>query len=177
MAAFEQLPSGRWRAKVRKAGWPAQQQTFDTKKAAQTWATATEAEMNSGTHARSEVAINTTLADALDWYEKEVTPRKKGALQERKRIARWKREPFATKALADLTTDDFEHWMTRRFAAGISPTTCRTDLALIGHMFTMCRKRRKLHLLNPISDMELPSKNAIIYRRISKWDFSREIQA
>jgi len=134
MAAFERLPSGRWRAKVRKAGWPAQQQTFDTRKAAQTWATATEAEMDAGTHARSEVAITTTLADAMDWYEKEVTPRNKGALQERKRIARWKREPFATKALGDFTTDDFEQWMTRRRVAGISPTTCRTDLALIGHV-------------------------------------------
>jgi integrase len=168
MATFEQLPSGNWRAKVRKAGWPSQQQTFDSKKAAQVWATATEAEMNAGTHARSQIAIDTTLADALGWYEREVTPRKKGAVQERKRIARWKREPFAAKALADLMTDDFEKWMDQRLAAGISPTTCRTDLALIGHLFTVCRKRRKIHLPNPIADMELPKAAEGRTRRLVK---------
>ena len=53
-------------------------------------------------------ALNTTLGDALDRYQREISVRKKGARQEASRIRAWKKSELANKTLARLETADFE---------------------------------------------------------------------
>ena len=101
MAAFQKR-SGNWRAIIRRKGYPVQTKTFDSKADAETWAGIIESEMRRGVFVDRTEAEQTTLSDALDRYEREVTPRKKGAKQEKLRIRAWKRDDLAQRSLASI---------------------------------------------------------------------------
>ena len=60
--------------------------TFETKAEAKRWARLVESEMDHGVYVSREEAENTSLAEALTRYANEITPRKKGARQERDRV-------------------------------------------------------------------------------------------
>jgi len=76
MATFERRGNF-WRAKIRRAGLPAQTRTFDNKTLAQRWARGVEAEMDQGIAVDRRVAERTTLAEVLERYRREVTPTKR----------------------------------------------------------------------------------------------------
>ena len=95
MANFEKR-SGNWRAIVRKKGFPRLAKTFDTKAEAETWAATVESEMGRGVFVSMKEAENTTLAEALDRYEREVIPSKKGAKAEIVRMRIWNALPWQT---------------------------------------------------------------------------------
>ncbi|MDA8110907.1 MAG: hypothetical protein M0T83_00455 [Nitrospiraceae bacterium] len=78
MATFRKR-SGSWQALV-----------FDTKAAAEAWAKVTEAELVRGVFVSRKEAENTTLSEALDRYEREVSSTKKGHRREKTRISIWK---------------------------------------------------------------------------------------
>ena len=85
MAMFRKR-SGSWQALVKKKGFGQIGRTFDTKAEAETWAKIVESEMVRGVFVARNEAENTTLAEALDRYEREIVPAKKGAVQESSRI-------------------------------------------------------------------------------------------
>ena len=85
MAAFQKR-SGSWRAIIRRKGYPPVSRTFDSKADAEAWARDEEGKMDRGQWVDRREAEATTLHEALERYEREITPRKKGAVQERKRI-------------------------------------------------------------------------------------------
>ena len=101
MAMFRKR-SGSWQALVKKKGFGQIGRTFDTKAEAETWAKIVESEMVRGVFVTRNEAENTTLSEALDRYEREVIPAKKGALQESSRIRIWKRTPLAKRFLASI---------------------------------------------------------------------------
>ena len=117
MATIVERGAG-WQAKIRRKGFPAQSRTFDTKADAEKWARGIEHAMDRGCFVDSREAERTTLAEALDRYESEVTPRKKGAKQERLRIALWRRDPLAQYALANIRGADLAAWRDKRLNAG-----------------------------------------------------------
>ena len=55
--------------------------------------------MDRGVFVSRKEAENTTLSEALDRYEREVIPDKKGAVQERSRVRIWKRSALASRPL------------------------------------------------------------------------------
>jgi len=67
---------------IRKAGFPLLSKTFDTKVEAEAWANEKEAEMFRGSFVDRRPLERTTLLDILDQYEREVTSKKKGVVQE-----------------------------------------------------------------------------------------------
>lgn len=75
MATFiERLgPNGRtvWQVKVRRAGFPQQSRTFDTRPRAEKWARHTETDMERGDFVSSTEAASTILVEALDRYERD----------------------------------------------------------------------------------------------------------
>ncbi|MCU7893067.1 MAG: hypothetical protein KZQ78_16310 [Candidatus Thiodiazotropha sp. (ex Ustalcina ferruginea)] len=79
MATFRKRGPYQWQAQVRKKGYPLQTKTFETKAAAETWARATEYEMDQGLFVSRAEAESTTLRALLERYQEEVTPLKKGA--------------------------------------------------------------------------------------------------
>lgn len=93
--------------KIRRKGYPLVSRTFDTKAQGERWAQDVEIEMDGGTYVDRSEAERTTLHEALERYEREVTPKKKGARQEKSRIAKWKRDALALRYLALVTLQGF----------------------------------------------------------------------
>jgi integrase len=166
MATFTKR-SGSWRVQIRKSGEKSIYRTFPTKAEAERWARELESEMDRGVFVSRKEAEETLLAEALDRYEREVTPRKKGARQERLRIAAWKRDPLASRSLASIRGVDMATWRDRRLAAGTSPTTVRNDLALLSHLFaTACRDWGMESLSNPVQKIKVPAAARARDRRL-----------
>ncbi|EQD56392.1 phage integrase family protein, partial [mine drainage metagenome] len=82
MASIRQLPSGLWHARVRRQGQPEQAKSFHLRLDAEAWARKIESEQERGAWRDTGEADRTTLREALDRYAREVTPRKRGAVQE-----------------------------------------------------------------------------------------------
>ncbi|WP_374266813.1 site-specific integrase [Zoogloea sp.] len=154
--------AGRWQAIIKRKGYPQQSKTFDIKKDAEKWARQEERAMDAGTWADQSAAMQTTLAEALVRYEKEVTSGKKGADTERVRITKWKRHKLAQKALGTLKASDFAGYRDARLKDGAAAATVRLELAIISNLFNVARKEWSFEgLANPIEAMRLPtSKNA-----------------
>src|SRR5690606_20823791 len=85
-------------------------------------------------------AEQTTVAEALKRYRREVTDFKKGARQENIRIDRWLEDPLATKSLAAVKSSDLAAWRDARLGEGKSPATVRLNIAIISHMYTVAMK-------------------------------------
>ena len=100
--AYFRKRSGAWEATINKKGFPRTSRTFDTKSEAEAWAAVVESEMARGIFVSRQESEKTTLSEALDRYEKEISSSKKGYNQERKRISQWKRHPLAIRFLASI---------------------------------------------------------------------------
>jgi integrase len=156
MATFQQR-AGNWRAIITRKGYPRQSRTFDLKADAEKWARDIERDMDRGVFVCRKEAERTTLAEALERYEREVTPAKKGAAQERLRIRAWKADPLAQRSLAFIRSSDLAAWRDKRLAGGTSPTTARNDLAVISHLFNVAAREWGMEsLTNPVEKIKMP---------------------
>ena len=81
-----------------------------------------------------------TLSAALAKYADEVTPKKKGAKQELRRIKAWQRRELASLKLSFLTSAHFSQFKDEREKDGKSPNTIRLDLMVISALFKKARK-------------------------------------
>lgn len=166
MATFRKR-AGNWEVRVCRKGYKPISKTFATKAEAEVWARNKEGKADHGQIIDTREAENTTLSEALDRYQREVTPRKKGAKQERVRLAAWKRDDLAMRSLASIRGADLAKWRDSRLAAGASPTTVRNDLALISHLFTVATKEWGLESLsNPVEKIKVPAAAPARDRRL-----------
>jgi integrase len=172
MAAFQKR-SGTWRAIIRKKDPYTgkliceSQGGFESKPKAQEWAETREKAIKRGMHASVAESEATTLSDALDRYEREITACKKGAKQEKLRIAAWKRDPLASRTLASIRGIDLANWRDARLAAEKSPTTVRNDLGVISHLFTVATREWGMESLsNPVEKIKLPAAGRARDRRL-----------
>ena len=167
MATFHKRTSGKWQAKVRRAGYPTQSRTFALKGHAEAWARATERKMDRGEFIELEAAARKlTLADALTRYEQEITPTKRGAAQERVRIAAWKSHALAGRAIATIRGHEIAAYRNERLEAGLSPNTVRLELAVLSHLYSVARAEWGFEsLANPVRAIEKPAVAARARRR------------
>ena len=155
MATFRKR-SGSWQALVKKKGFGQIGRTFETKAEAETWAKIVESEMVRGVFVTRNEAENTTLSEALDRYEREVIPAKKGALQESSRIRIWKRTPLAKRFLASIQGKDIAAWRDERLKI-VSPKTVCLELALLSHVFMIAVNEWGMAgLVNPVQQVRKP---------------------
>ena len=161
MAAIRER-GGRFHVQVRMAGFPARTATFPTRRQAERWAKTVEAEMIEGKHFRSVEARRRTLAEAIDRYLAEESPRKKDAATRDMRL-RWWREKIGHLKLSDVTAAilvEYRNRLTRetymRAKPGSpgstleegeaarklnrKPQTVNRYLAYLSHVFTIARK-------------------------------------
>ena len=158
MATIEKRGKFQWRAKVRRKGHPPQSGTFDTKGAAELWARRVEREMDTGVFVSRLEGERTTLREALERYEREVTPAKKGWREETYRIGYWRRHSLAARTLAAMRSSDLAGWRDERLQAGYSPITVRNELNIISHVFTIATKEWGMDgLTNPVTQIRKPT--------------------
>ena len=111
-----------------------------------------------GVYFSRKEAEATTLSEALDRYEREISSIKKGYLQEKKRIRAWKIHPLAKSFLATIQGKDIAAWRDARIKSGSSANTVRLDLAVISHLFEIARKEWGMEgLANPVKAIRMPS--------------------
>ena len=95
--------SGRYQAQVRRQGVQGVSRTFTTKKDALVWVRGIEARIDVGEiNVAAPKALN--LGDLLERYREEVTPQKKGAVTEIRRLNRLLKDPVSKTPLPKLTS-------------------------------------------------------------------------
>ncbi|MDR2839327.1 MAG: site-specific integrase [Azonexus sp.] len=146
----------RWQAQIRRKGYPIQTKTFETKKEAKAWTAVVESEMNRGVFADRSEAEHTTLGKALERYANEITPHKRGAPQELRRIRQWQRHPLALRFLSSLRSVDFSQHRDARLQAGVAANTVRLELALVSNLFTVAREEWSIAVTNPLNTVRNP---------------------
>ena len=177
MATFRQRESGYWQAVIRRKGYPVESETFQTKKEAQEWARDIESRIDRGAHVSLGEAKSTTLAQALERYEEEVSWKKAGHDQERYRIRAWIQDRLAAKTLATLSVVDFAQWRDDRAAAGAAAATIKNDLAVISNLFNIARRDWGLPIPNPIADLRLKKVDNARDRRLEPGEEEYLIEA
>lgn len=146
-----------WQAQIRITGYPAQTRTFRHRADALAWAADMESEMRRGVWLSRVDAERTTFGEALQRYEIEITPQKKGAPQERYRIQQLLRHPLSTRPLATIRGQDIAHYRDRQLQRGYNPITVNNDLILISHLFSICRREWGMETLqNPVKQVRRP---------------------
>ena len=165
MATFRKRGSYQWQAQVRKRGYPLQTKTFETKAAAETWARATEYEMDQGLFVSRAEAESTTLRELLERYKEEVTPLKKGAESESARIRAFLKQSLAQRIVAGIRGVDIARYRDARLKK-VSPATVKRELAIISHLFEVARKEWGTHVYNPVRDIKLPPHSNARERRL-----------
>lgn len=155
MATFEQRDSGWWQAKVRRNGHAQQSRTFETHTEAKKWARDVESQIDRGIFNPMVEAEATTLAVALDRYEREVTVQKKGAVQERTKIGKLKRHKLASRSMASLKSSDIAA-LRDEILKEHTASTCLKYLALISHLYTIAAKEWDFGVQNPVRLVSKP---------------------
>lgn len=177
MATFELRESGWWQAKIRRKGYPPQSRTFPRKGDAEAWAREVESEIDRGIFVPREEAERTTLRDALLRYEREITPTKRGAEQERYRIKRWLDDPLASCTLASLRSSDLATWRDEQIKAGLAPATVRLALAVISHLYTIATHEWGIAVTNPVRTIRQPRADNARNRRLGSDEEARLLAA
>ena len=143
MATFSQLPSGKWRAQVRKAGIY-KAATFQYKSEAKTWATTIEAQANHvAASGFAPVPKSSTLSDLIDKYTETFT--KTPGHTKAATLAMLKREIGRVK-LASLNAVVLRDFIDRRQGAGAGGVTIAGDLSFLSAVLKWGRHARKLDL-------------------------------
>jgi integrase len=149
----------KWQARIRIKGQPSVEKSFITKADAEAWAKLTESEMIRGVYIKRTDAERTTLSEALDRYEAEVTPTKRGAAIERFRLATWRKSRLAQMSLASLRGADFARWRDERLKK-VAPATVKREFGAVCNLFNVARKEWGFDgLSNPIESIRLPRED------------------
>lgn len=167
MATIRKRGEYQWEAQIRKKGYPAQSKTFNTKTEAEAWAAVIESEMVRGVFVSRTESESTTLDQALERYAHEISDGKKGVRQDIYRIRALQKLPLARRFLATILSTDIAKHRDSRLSQGWAPATVVRELALISHLFNVCRKEWGMHALqNPVELIRRPTIKNDRERRI-----------
>ena len=154
-------------------------ETFDTLPEAQTWrdlqragsALDLDEKRIFEARAKKREAKTYTVLQALQRYEKEVTPAKKGADVEKTRIGKAKKTKLASKSLYMVTPKDVLSFMDD---IGGSDNNKRKYASLISHLYHIAVKRWGIAAENPVSGkIEMPSNGKPRDRRLERNEGAR----
>ncbi len=150
-----------WAVRIQRKGYPIKYASFDTRKAAEDWATEVERAMKRRTYIDTAEAETTTLYKALERYEREWVPRKKGSRQLGNRCKRWRKRAIAAKMLAEVRGTHLAEIRDEMAEAGKAASTIRNELNVISHLYNFARKEWGMEgLKNPVSDIYVPQPPA-----------------
>jgi len=181
MATFVKLRSGRWQAKVRKAGISCTK-TFVFKKDAQHWAKCTEIDISTGKRKATHQPTFNLLSDVLKKHADDILPYKKAPKSGHDCINALTPDLGRVKLQA-LTSQKIAHYRDNRLKT-VSGDTVRKELLFLKRVLTTAMNEWGLDLPhgNPALPVSLPKPNRARDRRPSKeelellldsdcWDF------
>lgn len=180
LATLIKTDLGKWKAVIRKTGWPTTSKTFRTKRDAEDWARRTEDDMVRGAYIQRASADRLTVENALKRYLAEVTPAKRPSSQTTDHgRAKTLIAHLGKYSLAALTPEIVAKFRDMRLAGEDrknekgkpvprSNDTVRLDLALLGHLFTVAIKEWEIGLpFNPVMNIRRPAPGPGRNRRLT----------
>jgi len=157
MASIRKRGPYQWEVRIRKRGYPVQSKTFESKVDANAWAATVESEMARGVFRSHQVAERTPLQELLDRYGREISPSKKGAVQEKSKINIISNFPISQFVVANIGGKELAEYRDARLNQ-VSNKTVRDELVLLGHLFKVAMQDWGMVLPhgNPIDSVRKP---------------------
>jgi integrase len=154
MASIRQR-SGTWQARVNRTGFPAEVKSFETRGAAQRWARTIEAAMDRGAHQSPAAANEVLLRDILERYMQEVSPSKRGHLEEVIRIRFLQRAKMAGYSISKLSPEIVAGFRDARLQKVGAGAVIR-DLSLLSSVINHARREWGVTAANPCALVRKP---------------------
>ncbi|MDQ0422263.1 integrase [Peteryoungia aggregata LMG 23059] len=133
MATIRKL-RGRWQAQVRRRGMKPRCKSFDTKQEAEKWARDLESQVDRfGAAPDTKILESTTLGQLLERYQREISPTKRGSVQELQRIDVLRRHDLSYRTLIGLSQQDIASFRDGRLQS-VAPSTTVRELAILSHV-------------------------------------------
>jgi integrase len=108
--------------------------SFDTKLEAEKWARELEAQVDKfGAAPDTKILESTTLGQLLERYQREISPTKRGAVQEIQRIDVLRRHELSYRTMIGLSQQDIASFRDERLQSVAASTTVR-ELAILSHV-------------------------------------------
>ena len=164
-----------YRVQIRRRGHRPQTKTFPNMTDAKRWASIVEGQIDAGATDQPTAIIadpepanvSVTLSEALERYQREITPTKKGAKQEGSRIRVWLRDPLSDKSLSDIRLPHVAQWRDQKLAEGKAPSTIRNALTIISQVYDVAASEWDMEgLANPVARLRLPKNRPGRDRRL-----------
>ncbi len=167
MASINELPSGLFRARVRRKGFPALTRSFHRKADAEAWARKLESEQERNVWRDASEAEDTSLAACLDRYVREYVPRKRDPARERSHVDALRTLPFTSRAMARVRSADVAAARDAWQAMGHASATIVRRLAVLSRVFNVARREWGMETLtNPVELVAKPSVQNARARRV-----------
>lgn len=172
MASFRKLATG-WRAEVARRG-VRMSRVFPTKAQAQSWATKVEADILAGT---LKPGSDVTVKQAIDRYLRDVAPRRRGGVYERRRLVALLRlcPWLAEMRVSDVRTEHMARWRDERRKA-VSDASVVRESADLRTLWRHCRAWGWMET-DPFKELPMPSKGHARARRTSASEVRRLLRA
>ncbi len=151
----------RWQAIVRKAGFKAQSDTFDTKARASAWAKSMETEMEKGNAPDISALRKETVQAVLERFRDEECPNRKGGRWEQVRINAFiKRDQFIRMRLDQDIPGALRDWIKLR-GQDIAPSSLNRELNILSGIFSHAIKSWGIPLkTNPVHQVKRPKESS-----------------
>jgi integrase len=177
MATIRKL-RGRWQAQVRRRGMKPRAKSFDSKSEAERWARDLETQVDRfGAAPDTKILESTTLGDLLLRYQREITPKKRGHVQESQRIDVLLRHDLAHRTLIGLSAADLAAYRDERLQT-VSPATALREIAILSHVLEVAMRDWGLPLArNPAKAIRRPQINNARERRLRSDEEARLLAA
>lgn len=170
--------NGKWHVQVRRAGHPNQTKTFLSKPDAQKWGRLMEATLDKQVLPHDPKQLEQTIvADLLTRYRDTVTPNKRGAASERKRIDVFMRQDWSKAPLSRANAQVFSQFRDQRLKV-VQPGTVIRDLGLLRAIFETAIREWSLPLPeNPLAKVRKPKAPDARERRLEAGELELILQA
>lgn len=134
---------GKWRAQVRRKGFPAETRTFDTKARATAWAVKTESDMDALKHQDGRTIARMTLRALIERYEDEIGKVKPFG-RNKASVLRSLKDSMGGTLLPALTVDVLTRHVQARQRGGAGGVTIGVDLSYLGSVLKTAKNLWRL---------------------------------
>ena len=149
--------SDKWQARITRRGFTPVTKSFLNKADAERWARQAEAQLDQGTFVNTAEAQRTTIAEIIERYRLEVTPKKKGAKQEGYRLNVLNRSKLSRLTLATTRSADIAKYRDERIAV-VAANTVKNELNTLSAIFEDARGELGLIATNPCRAVKRPAQ-------------------
>jgi len=177
VATIRQRGSGKWQAIVRRKGQLPTVRSFLARADAERWARQIESEIDRGVFVDRSPAERTTVGELIDRYLQEVTPAKRSAASEKRRL-RLLRTEFGPLSAASLKASHVSSYRDKRLSEGTAGATIVKDLNSLSHVLDVAIKDWSLPLsTNPVKMVRKPKQSSGRERRLRPGEEERLLDA